>query len=232
MSRQNNTKTISENITDIEITTQKLKTASSAIISDAMAKCLSKSLKFQTMESCIKPLKQSFKVCGPAYTVCCYPGATYAMEKAVAQAPADSVIVCDGQKSDAGVLMGGLMSLFAKERGIAGAVIDGAVRDIEDIDELNFPVFCRYVTPRAGTFDKIGDTQLTITCGSVVVNPGDFIFGDLNGVVVIPKDIVQEVSIASVGLLNFEKKIKIKLSDGHTLEEAFAATDKPDLVEI
>ncbi len=206
---------------------QQLSGFSAPIVSDAMAKLLSEKLKHQTMDPAIKPIAKSFKVCGPAYTVRCYPGATFAMEKAIAEAPENSVIVCNGQGSDAGVMMGELMSTFAQKRGICGAVIDGAVRDVDDIIALEFPVFARHITARSGTFDKLGDVQKVITCGSVVVNPDDIVVGDINGVVIVPQAIASEVASSAEELQIWENEIKKLLLEGKSLEEASSACKHP-----
>ena len=211
---------------------KRLSNLSAPVISDAMAKLLSDRLKHQTMDSAIKPIDRSVKVCGLAYTVRCYPGATFAMEKAIAEAPQNSVIVCNGQGSDAGVMMGELMSTFAQQRGVLGAVIDGAVRDIDGIIELGFPVFARHITPRSGTFDKLGDVQQVITCGSVVVNPGDIVMGDINGVVVVPKQIATEVTEAAEQLQEWEDKVKRLVLKGKSLEEAAAACNSPSVYNV
>jgi 4-hydroxy-4-methyl-2-oxoglutarate aldolase len=201
-------------------------------ISDAMAKGLSKKFKHQTMDSGIMPIDRSFKVCAPAYTVRCYPGATWAMELAVEQAPAGSVIVCDAQGSDAGVMMGELMSATAKVRGVVGAVIDGAVRDIEEVIKMKFPLFSRHIVARSGTFDQIGDAQISITCGGVVINPGDIVAGDCNGVTIIPKEIINQVAQASLALSKWEDNLFQLIQKGKTLSEAAKAFPKPPILEV
>ena len=96
---------------------------------------------FQAMDAGIKPLSPDMRVAGPAFTVRCYPGATWAMEKALELAPPGSVLVVDGGGVPDVILMGGLMSTRAQARGIAGAVLDASVRDTDDIIALGFPVF-------------------------------------------------------------------------------------------
>ena len=130
-----------------------------ANVSDALrkvGKC------FQAMDAGIRPLVNDMAVAGPAFTVRCYPDATWAIEKSLELAQPGDVLVVDGGASPHVILMGGLMSIRAKLRGIAGAVLDAAVRDTQEIVSLNFPVFSRYVCPRAGTFSEIGEWQTTI----------------------------------------------------------------------
>jgi regulator of RNase E activity RraA len=82
---------------------------------------------------------------------------------------------------------------MAMARGIAGTVIDGAVRDIDGVAELGYPLFAAGITPAAGTADELGQVNVSITCAGVVVNPGDWVFGDLLGVVVVRPDELETV---------------------------------------
>jgi len=210
----------------------KLQLVSAPNVSDVLGKGLSRKFKHQTMDAGIKPIAPSLRLCGPAFTVRCYPGATYAMERAIAEAPRGSVIVCDGQGSDAGVMMGGLMSAVAHTRGVLGAVIDGAVRDIDDVIQLGFALFTRHVVARSGTFDQLGDVQVTITCGGVVVHPGDILVGDRNGVVVIPQAIVTPVADTAEALAQWEDNLHREILNGKSLGEAAGMFPKPPVPTV
>jgi 4-hydroxy-4-methyl-2-oxoglutarate aldolase len=209
-----------------------LRRFSTPIIYDTMSKGLSIQFKHQAMASNIKPISPKMKVCGPAYTVRCYPGATWAMEIAVAKAPKGSVLVCDAQGSDAGVIMGELMSTFALKRGIQGAVIDGAVRDVEEIIEIGFQMFARHITPRNGVFEQSGNCQQSISCGGVLVKPNDIICGDVNGVIVIPQEIISQVMAGAIEREQWEQQIKKLLIEGNSLEQASAKCKKPNIQKI
>ena len=128
--------------------------------------------------------------------------------------------------------MGGLMSTFAQKRGIRGAVIDGAIRDVEDIIALGFPLFARHIVARSGTFAQLGDLQEVVTCGLVVVNPGDIIIGDIDGVVVVPHTIARQVAKAAEQLVQFENAVRELLLQGKTLEEAAGLCEKPAIEKI
>ena len=154
-----------------------------ANLSDAMGQL---GLKFHTMHSRIRPVFTPVHVSGPAYTVQCYPGATWALEEAIEKAPRGSLLVVDGGNYTEAVLMGELMSGRAAKRGVAGAIIDGAVRDTAMLRKVRWPIFASGITPRAGTFDKLGAQQITVSCGGVVVSPGDLIVADDDGIVVVP----------------------------------------------
>lgn len=180
---------------------------------------------FQSMRSGITPLESGMKAAGPAFTVRCYPGATWAMEQALEQARPGDVLVVDGGGSPDVILMGGLMSTRAKARGIAGAVLDAAVRDVDEIVELGFPVFSRHICPRAGTFAEIGELQTTICCGRVPVSPGDWIVADRSGIVVIPPDMLEQAAVVAQAIHDREAALAKRLAAGDSFEEAIKAID-------
>jgi 4-hydroxy-4-methyl-2-oxoglutarate aldolase len=192
-------------------------TLGSANVGDAMIK-LGKH--FQAVGSGITPLAPDMKVAGPAFTVRCYPGATWAMEQALEQAKSGDVLVVDGGASPDVILMGGLMSTRAKARGIAGAVLDAAVRDVDDIVALGFPVFSRHVCPRAGTFAQIGELQTTVCCGRVPVNPGDWIIADRSGIAVVPAAMLADVAKEAQAIHTKEDALMKRLALGENFEQA------------
>jgi regulator of RNase E activity RraA len=174
---------------------------------------------FQCMEGGIRPLSDTFQLCGPAFTVRCYPGATWALEQALELAlPGDVLVVDAGERGDV-IIMGALMSQRAQSRGLAGAIVDGAVRDVSEIVQLGFPVFSRHICPRAGTFAEIGEWQTTICCGRIPVRPGDWIVGDSSGIVVVPKDLVWEAAAEAKSIVDRERWIAQVLRDGHSFAD-------------
>ncbi len=193
----------------------------SANVSDALRACKKH---FQAMDGGIRPLARGMKLAAPAFTVRCYPGATWALERALEMASPGEVLVVDGAAAVDVILMGGLMSCRAQKRGLAGAIVDGAVRDVDDILALGFPVFSRHVCPRAGTFAEIGETQTIICCGRIPVRPGDWIVADSSGIAVIPIEILSEVTEQAARIHQRETKIAQHLRDGKTLSDAAAAS--------
>ena len=103
--------------------------------------------------------------------------------------------------------MGEIMALECQTKGFAGAVIDAAVRDVPGLIELGFPVFARAVTPRVGTNRRLGQTQVPVSCGGVVVQPGDLIVGDDNGLVVVPREREAGLTEALEALLAKEERL-------------------------
>jgi regulator of RNase E activity RraA len=189
-------------------------------VSDALRAC---GKCFQAMEAAIRPVVPEMRVAGPAFTVRCYPGATWALEKALELAPPGSILVVDGGAACDVILMGGLMSTRMKARGIAGAIVDGAVRDVDDIIELGFPVFSRSISPRAGTFAEIGEWNTLICCGRVPVRPNDWIVADRCGVVVVPAEIMHEVEIKTREIHKREEALAPLLRSGKNFAEAIEA---------
>lgn len=163
---------------------------SSANISDALFRMGHKD---RTMRARIKPVDESMRVAGPACTAWAYPGGTYASSLALNAAEPGQVIVLDGKGYLENILWGEIFSYLATAKGIAGAVIDGSVRDIDGVREVGFPLFAAGISPGAGTGDKLGEVNVTIQCAGVVVNPGDWIFGDMLGVVVVRPHELDEV---------------------------------------
>lgn len=110
------------------------------------------------------------------------------------QAPAGSVLVYVMQDGIDIAAMGNLMGTTAKVRGLAGAVIDGAVRDVAELRRIGFPVWSRRITPATSVGRMVGvEKQVPVKCGDIWVNPGDYIVGDTDGVVVVPMAAAERV---------------------------------------
>jgi regulator of RNase E activity RraA len=134
---------------------------------------------------------------GPALTVLLRPGDNLVLHKAVELAtPGDVIVVtCYGGHSTA--VWGEMLSRTAQARGIAGLVVDGAVRDLEALRDLRFPVFARALSAASCDKDGPGEINVPIACGGVVVSPGDLIVGDADGVVVVPIDHAEAVLVSA-----------------------------------
>ena len=120
-----------------------------------------------------------------------YPN--YALE-ILDEAPAGSVLVYVLENGLEIAGMGNLMATTAKVRGLEGAVIDGAARDVEEVARIGFPIFSRAISPATsvGRYVSVAK-QVPVTCAGVTVKPGDYIVGDLDGVVVVPQDAAARV---------------------------------------
>jgi regulator of RNase E activity RraA len=193
----------------------------SAAVSDALR---SLGHPFQSLEGGFAPVDPLSRLAGPAFTVRCYPGATWALEQALElAAPGDVLVVDAGGRSDV-IIMGALMSQRAQVRGIAGAIVDGAVRDVDEIRQLGFPVFSRFTCPRAGTHAQIGEWQTTICCGRIPIAPGDWIVADRSGITVVPRDLHDRAATEAASISGREQRIAELLRSGMTLADAARAS--------
>jgi len=105
------------------------------------------------------------------------------------------------------------------QKGISGIVIDGATRDTEEIKELKFPIFSKLITPTAGEPRGFGEINVPIKCGGVKVRDGDWISGDDDGVVVIPKEKAVEVANRALDVFEKENRIREEIKRGSTLSK-------------
>lgn len=136
----------------------------------------------------IRPFN-SAPLLGTAFTVKTRPGDNLILHKAIDLAVPGDIIVVDGQGELANALTGELMITWAQLRGVAGFIIDGAIRDAGVIKEMTIPVYAAGTTPAGPYKDGPGSINIPISCGGVTVHPGDILVGDEDGVVVInPKD--------------------------------------------
>jgi 4-hydroxy-4-methyl-2-oxoglutarate aldolase len=162
-------------------------------------------------------------VAGPAFTVKMFPGETLAAVRAVDAAPPGSVVVIDAGAAERGVCWGGTATFAASRKGIAGLVTNGTVRDLAEILERKFPVFATGTSLVAGLRGHPGWLDIPIGIGEVVVHPGDFIVGDLDGVVVVPAAQVAEVAERAVAQRDREIEREKMLLSGATLMDVLKA---------
>lgn len=136
----------------------------------------------------IAPLARTMRFAGPAITVEVRPGDNLMIHAAMALAQPGDVIVVDGRGDLTSALMGEIMSQQCVALGVAGVVIDGAVRDVEAICALGFPMYAAGLNPNGPTKFVPGRLNHPISIGGVTVNPGDLVVGDADGVTVIERD--------------------------------------------
>ena len=139
----------------------------------------------------VAALRPRMKVCGPAFTVDVRPGDNLMIHAAIALARPGDVLVIDGKADQTAALMGTIMMTACKQRGLAGVVIDGAVRDSLEIDEMDFAVFSFGTNPNGPTKNVPGRIGHAVSCGDVIVRSGDLVVADADGVVVIERERVE-----------------------------------------
>jgi 3-hexulose-6-phosphate synthase/6-phospho-3-hexuloisomerase len=157
------------------------------------------------------------RMAGPALTLRIHTADILMIGKALSICPRGHVLIIDGQGELNTALWGGATTASARLKGLAGVVIDGAIRDVAAIRRDRLPVFARAVVPNAGGAEYAGEMHVPIQCGGVVVNPGDWVIGDEDGVVVIPADRLASVVEKAVRLVEVEKMIDREIRLGKDL---------------
>lgn len=196
-----------------------------AVVADALDQI---GIRNQAMREYLRPVCPCSPFCGWARTIACsdvyhIPPEPYAMEiEAIDSILPDEVVVVSTQQSKRNAPWGELLSTAAKARGARGAVIDGLVRDVRKIEELRFPVLASGIKP----VDSMGRGIVTgynvpVECGEVLVNPGDFVFADFDGVVVIPRANVDEVLQLALNKATRENSSRAELMKGAYLRDVF-----------
>jgi 4-hydroxy-4-methyl-2-oxoglutarate aldolase len=140
------------------------------------------------VDPAIRPLWRGARLCGPALTVRCPAGDNLALHQAVRIATPGDVLVASVEGYLLAGAWGEILTVAAQARGIGGLAIDGAVRDSEAIAQRAFPIFSRGVAIGACTKEKLGELNVPLSFGGVLVRPGDIVVGDADGLVVIPQE--------------------------------------------
>ncbi len=152
----------------------------------------------------IQPLERSMKLAGPAFTVEVRPGDNLMIHAALVLAKPGDVIVVDGKGDLSCALTGALMAAHAQKAGIAGFVIDGAVRDTEECARGNFPIFAAGANPNGPLKGAPGRINWPVSVAGTAVNPGDLIVGDADGVVVVPRELAAAIVGAAQAKVDME----------------------------
>ncbi len=162
----------------------------------------------------VQPLAPTMKVAGPAFTVEARPGDNLGFHLALALARPGDVLVVDGKGDLSSALFGDLMVTQAQAAGIAGLVVDGAVRDTSELIERGYPVFAAGRNPAGPTKGIPGRLSIPICVAGAPVNPGDLVVGDADGVVVVPRNDVETVLAAAAKKLADEQQRLKEIAEG------------------
>ena len=141
--------------------------------------------KLGDMSPDIRSVVPGLRMAGPAFTLKTMPGDNLAVFKAIAAAPSGAVLVIDGGGTDRVTIWGGTSTVAAQARGLAGCVTNASVGDLDEIADSRFPVFAAGVSVRGTAKSHAGWMGIPVSVGGVVVNPGDIVLADSDGVVVI-----------------------------------------------
>ncbi|MFC1666641.1 3-hexulose-6-phosphate synthase [Candidatus Omnitrophota bacterium] len=185
-----------------------LKNVSTANLSDAMHR--SGDLKN------LQAISPGIKMYGKALTVRTYPGDWAKAVEAVEVADAGQVIVIDAGGVGPSV-WGELATHGAIQKKISGVVIDGAIRDVQEIRRLKFPAFAKIISPTAGEPKGFGEIGVPVNISGTKIFPGDYIVGDGDGVIVVPGQKAIELTNRAMGILEMEDRLRKEIDDGNTL---------------
>ena len=179
-----------------------------------------RNLLHQTLPNNIMPLRDEMKVAGPAFTI---KGAKSLLVKdemeerarMLESIPAHSVVAWDTSGDDESAQWGEVMTMAAVKRGCRGAIVDGGVRDTDRVLPQNFPVFVKYRSSNGmlGRF-RISGWMIPVRIGEVDIFPGDIVFGDIDGVIVVPRAIAYDVLLRAEEIAASESQLKRWVEEG------------------
>jgi regulator of RNase E activity RraA len=162
----------------------------------------------------LRPMHKGAPMIGFALTIRTRPGDNLMVHKAIDVAEPGEVIVVDAGGDLTNAIIGEIMATLAKKRGVAGFVIDGAIRDSDAIAAADFPIFARGVTHRGPYKDGPGEIGIAISVGGHVIAPGDIVVGDADGVLAVPAAEAMEIAALGRAQLDREAAILSSIEDG------------------
>lgn len=213
---------------DDEVRSKKLLKLYTGAVTDIMDS-IGSEFRNQTLPTNLRPLIPNMKISGPVYTVRgnkrFYDDGKDPRYKQMDMLDGifpGSVILMDSGDEQSAAHWGELMSKTAMEKGARGAIINGGIRDTEEIINHKFPVFASYHSPLTAVYRyNIIDFNNPIIIGEVKINPGDYILGDIDGVVCIPKNVIDEVIEKAEVVKSKEDIVRKELSSGKSIRDLF-----------
>jgi 4-hydroxy-4-methyl-2-oxoglutarate aldolase len=166
------------------------------------------------MQPYMRPVYTGAHCCGTAITVLLHPGDNWMMHVVAEQLQPGDVVVaaCTADNTDG--FFGDLLATSFVARGAKGLIIDGGVRDVKDLTEMQFPVFSKAISAKGTVKSTLGSVNIPVVCAGVAVNPGDVVIADADGVVVVPAAIAQQAADASEAREANEGEKRAKLAKG------------------
>lgn len=173
----------------------------------------------------LRRLAGGAEVCGPAVTVWTAPGDILFVLKAADAVTRGDVLVVDGGGRPDAAVIGDIVGAAISDLGCAGLVVDGAVRDLDGLDEVGLPTFARNAHPAIGSKQGPGVINVVVRCDGVTVRPGDVVRADSSGLVVVPRDELAAVVVATREVAEREVAWRAAIAGGESLPSATGIDD-------
>lgn len=182
---------------------------------------------FGFMHRSIQPLLPRRRVVGTAVTIAIPGPDSTLLHHATGMLRSGDILVVDRMGDDRYACWGGGVTIAAKTAGAVAGIVDGPCTDLSEIEDSDFPIWARGISPiTTRLYDLGGGINIPVSCGGVVVNPGDAILADDSGVLVLPRDEVNDVATRALNIQERSKLGEASLKTGVKLGEASGASDK------